>query len=228
MATQLDNITRLYTKITHLEPTEALAYFDVELRSYADQLEESDALNLLETTGKPAFMTDVEWDLIGIYTTLPEDHISYRSGRSILGDIMTEELRGFDGEFTRMVDYSHSMFFGASDLSEHQYLALDELSSHTLMSNRMISSIIAKAVKEELAKITTGSFGETRKTGEWVINVSEHGLMTVFCDGLWKADLAPITLTDLIYAEASRDHVLGAMRGLREHLDSDWILEQVC
>ncbi len=59
-------ISHLYTKITHTESTEALAFTTAELRSFAeDHLTEEEAIRILTANPQPVFMSDVEWNVIG-------------------------------------------------------------------------------------------------------------------------------------------------------------------
>lgn len=238
MATSnFDIVSRLYTKITETEPTEALAFFTPELRDMGEnQITETEALCILTANDKPVFKSANEWQMIMAKVGLGENHEHGRSARSILADIMTEELRSFDGEYAPLVPADHIINIICSDAEPTgKFITYAGLDNHTLLSNRDLVGLINTAVKAELEAVCrrtmqgrTPQIKDISSAGSWTISVGRDDLMmTVFKDGAFVAELFPITLCDAIYKGAERDLLLDAARGLKANLDSGWIMQQV-
>jgi len=238
MATSnFDIVSRLYTKITETEPTEALSFLVPELRDMGEtHITETEALCILTANDKPAFLTDNEWSMIMGKVALGADHEHGRSARSIVADIMTEELRSFDGKYEALVAGDHLLNITCSaDDNTGKFITYAGLHNHALLSNRDIVGLIATAVEAELEAVCgrtmqgyTPWIKDISSAGHWTINVGRDDLMmTVFKDGAFVAELLPITLCEAIYKDAQRDLLLDAARGLKAHLDSGWIMQQV-
>ena len=237
MATSnFDIISNLYTKITQTEATEALSFTTEELRSFADDhLTEEEAARILTTNGQPVFMSDVEWNVINEQILTGHQHWLGRTARSVVGDIMTEELRSFDMQMD-IVPSSHKLGLATAlnGFVTHP-VTYGKLSQHTALNNQDICRLITYAVERELEAVCgrtmqshTPSIKDISAAGSWTILVGRDDLMmTVFKDGAFIAEIMPTTLVTSVFDGRDRDFMLDAARGLKPSLDSGWIMQQV-
>lgn len=228
-------IDHLYTKITHTEATEALAFSVAELRSFAeDHVTEEEALRILTSNPKPPFMSDVEWNVIGQQIVTGYQRWLGRTARSVLGDIMTEEHRSF-GMKMDIVPSSYKLNLAtALNGFEPHPVTYGQLGQHTALTNDDICRLITSAVERELEAVCGRHKGsapwikDISSSGSWTINVGRDDLMmTVFKDGAFIAEIMPTTLVKAVFAGRDRDFILDAARGLKPSLNSGWIMQQV-